>query len=350
MQIKRKNSLLWGLIISSTLLLSCQSGKKNTAIVKADVSCQPLLSNELMLGAPNAVALSGSVLAITDTQSDSLIHFVDIEKQKAIQKAGSLGQGPNEFTMITSLNPGKNHSFHLYDPNKRTLYQMDSTTDGTSFTPLFHIDSLMHYEVRPLADHSNVATGIYEKNRFRLVDAQGQIKKSFGEWPYRDEKEKNLSGRVKAQAYMGGLTVSPSGTKFLSYVATADILSFYQLEKGEIQLVKENCLTYPDYAYNDPSSSFRGTSPKAPLTYLAAASTEKHVYVLYSGKSTDKYDLGAFNGKMIYVYNWDGEKVAELKSDQDLSCLCVSPNGKAIYTIANMPEPTLVKIDLPELK
>lgn len=348
MQMKRKNRIMLGLAVSF-VLLSCKPSQSKMDVVISDVFCQPVFFGDFILGAPNALALSGSILAIVDTQSDSLIHFVDVEKQKYIRKSGTLGQGPKEFTMITSLNSSLNSSFCLYDPNKRTFYDMTCMSDSTSFSSLFRIDSLMHYEVRPLAGHSYLAVGIYETNRFCLVDSQGQIKKVFGEWPYRDEKEKNLLGQIKAQAYMGGMTVNPSGTKFLSYVATADILSFYHLKEGEAHLVKESCLTYPDYAYNDNSSSFRGTSREAPLTYLVAASTEKYVYLLYSGKNTIKYGLDAFSGNTIYVYDWNGNKVAELKSDKDLQCLCVSPDGKVIYTIANAPEPTLVRILLPEL-
>lgn len=330
-------------------LLSCQSNQRKINVVISDVSCQPICFGNSILGAPSALALSDSILAIVDTQSDSLIHIVNVEKQQYIRKTGVLGQGPTEFTMITSLNTSGNSSFQLYDPNKRTCYDMTCMMDATLFSPLFKIDSLMHYEVRPLAGHLYLATGIYEANRYCLINAQGRIENTFGEWPYRDEKEKSVSSRVKAQAYMGGITVNPSGTKFLSYVATADILSFYHFEKGEVRLVKESCLSYPDYAYNDDSNSFRGTSREAPLTYLAATSTEEYVYLLYSGKSTGKYNLNAFSGNIIYVYTWDGGKVAELKSDKDLQCLCVSQDGRVIYTIASIPEPTLVQILLPRL-
>lgn len=349
MQIKRKINVIILGMAAAFALSSCTPNQRNMDLIVSDVFCQPICNDDSILGAPNALALSDSILAIVDTQSDSLIHIVNVGKQKYICKTGVLGQGPAEFTMITSLNTSGNNSFCLYDPNKRTFYDMTCMMDTASFSPLFRIDSLMHYEVRPLANHLYLATGIYEANRYCLVNSQGRIEKTFGEWPYRDEKEKNVSGRVKAQAYMGGITVNPSGTKFLSYVATADILSFYHLEKGEAHLVKETCLTYPDYAYNDNSNSFRGTSREAPLTYLAAASTEEYVYLLYSGKSTGKYDLNAFSGNMIYVYSWDGDKVAELKSDKDLQCLCVSQDGKVIYTIASTPEPALVQILLPEL-
>lgn len=348
MQIKRRNGIMF-VLVALCALLSCKPDQKKIDVVISDVSCQSVFCSDSVLGAPNALALSGSILAIVDTQSDSLIHFVDVGKQKYLRKGGALGQGPSEFTMITSLNSSSNNSFCLYDPNKRTFFNMACLTDGTSFTPLFKIDSLMHYEVRPLAGHSYLATGIYEDSRYCLIDSQGRIEKVFGEWPFRDEKEKNVSGRIKSQAYMGGMTVNPSGTKFLSYVATADILSFYHLEKGGVHLVKESCLTYPDYAYNDNSGLFRGTSREAPLTYLAATSTEEYVYLLFSGKNTDKYGLGAFSGNTIYVYDWNGNKVAELKSDKDLQCLCVSQDGKVIYTIANDPEPVLVRILLPEL-
>ena len=89
------------------------------------------------------------------------------------------------------------------------------------FTPAFRIDSGLPLEVHPMANGKFIAPGIYEKYRYCVLDSNGQVHSTLGEWPYRDKDEKTVSGIVRSQAYMFGIASSPSKTKIrrLSYVS-----------------------------------------------------------------------------------------------------------------------------------
>ncbi|MCX4366336.1 MAG: BF3164 family lipoprotein, partial [Bacilli bacterium] len=203
-------------------------------------------------------------------------------------------------------------------------------------------------EVHPMANGKFIAPGIYEEYRYCVLDSSGQVHNTFGEWPYRDEDEKKVSGIVRSQAYMFGIAPSPSKTKFIASLLSADILSFYQLENDSVHLLKETILTYPDYEYRNSPTVYSGASKDSPINYLCATCSENYVYVLYSGKNFRQDALASFSGNVIYVYTWNGNKIAMLKSDKMLGKICLAEDGKTMYAIAYDLDPVLVQFPLPQ--
>ena len=51
---------------------------------------------------------------------------------------------------------------------------------------------------------------------------------------------------------------------------------------------------------------------------------------------------------MIYVYNWNGDKIAMIKSDKMLKQICVAKDGKTMYAIVCDLDPVLVHFPLPQ--
>lgn len=329
------------------LFFSCQSGSKENIRVE-NIWCHPICGDDYIIGGPRAMALSDSILVIVDNKSDSMLLFFDIKAGKYLRKAGVRGHGPTEFTMISSLRPYDKGVFSFYDPNQRTYYTCTLTDDGVQFTSLFRADSILSLEVCPIANERFIATGIYDDFRFCLLGLDGQVQSSFGEWPYRDEVEKKVSGEIRSQAYMFNIAVSPSKTKFLAYLLSSDILAFYQLDGDSVRLIKEAVTSYPDYKYRNNPTIYSGTSKNTPLTYKSATCSEDYVYLLYSGRTFQEHGLGVFSGNIIYVYTWSGEKIAMLKSDKLLQDICLSEDGKSMYAIANDPDPVLVHFTLPQ--
>ena len=344
--IHTKTTIALGLIIS--FLYSCQSGNQE-AIRVENVACQPICGDDYIIGGPNAMALSDSILAVIDAKSDSMLLFFNIKTGKYLRKAGVRGQGPSEFTVISSLSSCGESAFSFYDMNKKKFYCTNAITeDDVQFTSVFSVDSVHPLEVHLMANGKYIAPGIYDNYRFCLLEPDGQVQSTFGEWPYRDEEEKKVSGIVRSQAYMFHIAASPSKTKFIASLLTADMLAFYQLENDSVRLIKESILAYPDYRYRNNPTEYSGISRDAPMTYLCATCTEDYVYVLYSGKTFREHALASFSGNTIYVYTWSGDKIAMLKSDKTLKQICLSEDEKSKYAIAYDPNPILVQFSLPQ--
>ena len=102
--------------------------------------------------------------------------------------------------------------------------------DGVQFIPAFRVDSGLPLEVHPMANGKFIAPGIYEEYRYCVLDSSGQVHNTFGEWPYRDEDEKKVSGIVRSQAYMFGIAPSPSKTKIYRFSFVCGYTVFLPIE------------------------------------------------------------------------------------------------------------------------
>ncbi len=344
---KRANLLVY--IFVAGVILSCTPRASKTVVETFEISLSPVCEDDILLGMPNKLALSGDIMAISDTKMDSLVHFVNVRDGKYIGKGCAYGQGPNEMSMITSLSPMGEHGYTVYEPNRRTLYRMYPDGANGRIETLFHNgrDSVhFHREVHPLTDGNYVATGFYRSSQFCLLDSLGNVCRTFGEYSFRDEQEREVPEIVKSQVYQAAMTVAPSATHLLAYCLLGDILSFYKVEKGVPVLQETRCLSFPEYKYD--GENYLGASQENKLAYLDATSTDDYIFLLYSGRSIREEGMKAFAGNTVCVYNWNAEKVAELKSDMDLKCLSLSPDGAVVYAIAIDGNPVLMKFSLPE--
>lgn len=331
-------------------MVSCQPPQKEVKIYP--ISPAPLCSEDILMSSPSALTMFDSVLAVKDSNMDSLVHLVDLRGNRYIGKQCPRGQGPNEFNLIMSMETEKDgKSLLLYDPNPCALYRLERDPEGSiGLQRVYKNEKMqedMHWNIYPISANLHLATGLYGEQQFCLLDNLGNIVDKFGEYPYRDEKEREVSGIIKSQVYQGDVTIAPSGTRFLFCNLCGDLLSIYEYNAAtrHFQLKKNIFTTFPEYRYQ--GDKYFGVSRECPFAYLDAASTDDYLYLLYSGRATQDTGLSAFYGNRIFVLNWEGEKVAELQCPQDLAALCLSPDGKTMYVIAYNPEPELMYFPLP---
>lgn len=335
-------------LIAAIILFACDNSNKQLKYFNVNVQTMP--ANDYVLATPSMIALSGNIITIYDAKLDSLFHFYDVSKEKYIKQMGRIGQGPGEFTMCLSLNNLNDNAFSVYDPNTRIEYCIKHNDKDESFSisPILKVDKLAHTGIYSIND-GYIATGYYPEGRFCLIDKQGNSMGFYGEWPYRNEKEKKQKGMVKAQAYNGAIAISPDKKRFVNYILTGDIISYYNITSSGIELSKEILNSYPKYNYNNNSNHYMGIPHDNKNAYISCTSTDRLVFLLYSGRTVDEFGLKALQGNIIKIFDWNGNQLAQLNIDKDLQCITVSLDGNTIYAISYMPEPTLVKIDIPKI-
>lgn len=179
-------------------------------------------------------------------------------------------------------------------------------------------------------------------DRFFLLDEKGNSIVGFGDYPYRDEKEKRVSGIIRGEIYQGRLASNNRGTRFVQAVLKSKIMVFYEKEKEGWKCIKENLEFFPAYNYNSPAMD-----AETPLGYLDVCATDSHVYALYSGKNYRDDRDAAFLGQTVEVYRWDGTLVKRLASDVPLRNIEVTKDDNCLYAVAYAPEPVLVRFPLP---
>lgn len=129
-------------------------------------------------------------------------------------------------------------------------------------------------------------------DRFFLLDEKGNSIVGFGDYPYRDEKEKRVSGIIRGEIYQGRLASNNRGTRFVQAVLKSKIMVFYEKEKEGWKCIKENLESFPACNYNSPAMD-----AETPLGYLDVCATDSHVYALYSGRITGMTEMPLSSGK-----------------------------------------------------
>ena len=299
--------------------------------------------DKLLLGKVRDMAWENdSVLVIVDSNQDGFLHFVSLSESKVFE-CGRVGQGPGEFLFVGRVCSDLNNHLILFDVNKRECFVLQHGAAGISFQPLFHSeDSLIHLELLPVQNNRYITTGLHKDSRFYLLDRNGKSICSFGEYPYRDEEERQVDGFIRGEIYQGKLAANPLRSCFVQAMRKAKILTFYEQSGAGWNLIKDIRESYPQYNYNNAA-----ISADNPLGYLDVCATEKCVYALYSGKTIrDKKDA-AFGGHVIEVYGWDGTLLKRYLSDLPLKVIEVSKDDNYLYAIADNPDPVLVRFSLP---
>ena len=327
----------------------CQNSNKNDVWV---VNCQHKIlfdDDEYILGKPNSMTLIDSVLIIADSQTNPMLHLLNVKTGKPIGQFLSRGQGPDEYMKIGTLGRLNKDTLFFHDLNKRVccfLILPKEENGEIQVIEAFKCTETAHNTLVPLTDASYIASGIYQEGRFCLLTDSGKTKTFWGTYPSRDDAEKSVSNLIKSQAYMGQMSSSPANDKFVFHAMAADMLSFYEYKNGEICILKEIQRSLPDYGYGKNIEKFLGTSRKSPFTYLCACTTKQFVYLLYSGKTYHDDGLNAFKSNQIHVYNWQGEKIKILYLDVDIKEMSVSDDDSLMYAITDLPNPTVVSFEL----
>lgn len=338
---------IMSLFVLSMLCLSCkQTGAKEVESVRLHHSL--VVDDEsLLLGKVFDLAWeSDSVLVIVDSGNEGFLHAVHVPDGRVMYAYGKIGQGPDEYLYVGTVHPAGAHHLIMLDVNKRECFEQEGAGYRLAFKPLFHLkDSVFHYELLPVADNRYIAIGLYEDNRFFLLDEKGNRIEGFGDYPYRDEKEKQVSGIIRGEIYQGRLASNSRGTRFVQAVLKSRIMVFY--EKGEEgwKCIKENLESFPTYNYNSPAMD-----AEDPLGYLDVCATDSYVYALYSGKNYRDDRDAAFLGQTVEVYRWDGTPVKRLTSEVPLRNIEVTKDDSCLYAVAYAPEPVLIRMNLPVIQ
>lgn len=296
--------------------------------------------NELLLNKVKDISwVNDSVLVILDTNNERLFHVVDVRHRTVWGEYGKSGQGPDEFLFLSSLHSDKDGNLVLYDANRRESFIGEGYDGGKgmSFLSLFKSDSLFHIELLPV-NGGFVASGRYDAHRFYFLDKYGRVFYPFGEYPYRDEEERKVSGFVRSEIYQGRLASDKSGNRFVQATLRAKILSFYKLNKnGNWECVTENKDCFPDYKYDLPALPL-----SSPVGYLDVCADDRQVYALYSGRNYEEAFDRAFCGSVVEVYDWKGVLLKKYLLDIDVQAIDLSRDGNGLYAIAYTPDPALV--------
>lgn len=308
-----------------------------------------VLDEELILGRPFLIQYADSSLLIYDQIADSLFLLVDLKENNRIYRFGHKGEGNNDFLQVYSFCKTQSDSIlGVYDAYKHDLREINLSKikRGEINLPVLFKDTLTSIEIYPTKHNTYLGLGFYENNMFCLTGSSIG-RKFFFEYPYKDEREKNIPSRLRGMAYQGTLCFNRSLDKFLYAVRHSPIFMLCSVKKDRIEKHYEWIKGYPDYV-TEETNAYRSAPMSADnkITFFTAYATDNYVYLLYSGKSIREAGEDAFKANIIYRLSWDGKLMNKFELDYPLTNFCISDDDATLYALADKGEVELVQYSL----
>lgn len=333
------------------LLTGCSSSSSKKEIALQTLQHETIEIPDMLLGAPGGIQKLGNGLLIMDYKSDSIFHYVNLKHKKYEGQFGRKGQGPDEFIHLTSLQPYSDKVVCGYDIMKREIkkIELDSLNNRVKGSTWKKWTDKWIFDVTPYKHNQFVGNGCFNDLMFAVFDSKGTPIDTDGEYPYKDEDEKNIPVLNRALAYQGIMRVTPKGRLAFATMC-AKMLFLYEIRDNHLVQHKVVIDRYADYKvdHSGGKASYSVShNGNLPVCYRDLSVTESRIYALYSGRSFKEYGLAEWECSYIYIYDWEGNQQALYQLDLPLLCFCVDEQSGFIYGIANNPEPTLVCFPLP---
>lgn len=300
---------------------------------------------------PRQLFFLDSLFIIREGNNDCMLHIIDPKTGKVIHGIGK-GNGPKEIVSLGSIEV-KNEKVYIYDIARKIIYQMDPLSSVS--------DSVMYYdeylrlnmeEFRPfllnMTGNGIIATGLFEEGVFMFLDPASGKYHFFVDYP-EFENTAHLKKMDKAVLFLGErVTIKPDETKLACAYFNAGVISFCHIEKNTVSEYKKIVYFGPKFKTgtdsNLPAIVYEGTNKTA---FCSIASTDKYVYVSYSGRSYETHKNEAVNEcEYVLVYDWNGNPVKYYHLDIPLFDFSLDAVNNVIYGISIQSEGMIIKYDL----
>jgi hypothetical protein len=298
-----------------------------------------------------ALEFSENNLIVYDVDNKNFFTLLDLKNNTIVSKFVEKGQGPNEIigmpTPATLLN---NANLFFFDRSKRAVFNVNFSNNKTPI-----VIQCKNYRtnqsivsILPLLSGKFVSIGLFEKGRYLVQDSLGNELSYNFSYPVQSNEEQ-MSNRHKALAFQGDFKRKPTGDKIVFAASTSELIEILKIDSsGEMNMIFQwhgNIGKYTPYGDGKKHTS-AAISSDSKVVFVRVNTTNKYIYLLYSGKIIKNNIANAYKGKSIFVIDWDGNPVARYNLDIDVSCIAVSDDDKTLYAIAEQEDTNLVKFKL----
>ncbi|RNC63492.1 hypothetical protein D7D25_16305 [Proteiniphilum sp. X52] len=344
-----------GLTIS--ILVSCNSSHKQDMTIRFQEEHflkHTAYDTELFIK-QGQITVIDSFLILVSIQQDPLCKIYSIpQNMKELYGYGSIGNGPGEF-LQPLLTYSHNNTFGLNEINKKELavLQLVNENKNVSIIESRRLKAVTKNEKEKVfrtdyyfarLDNEHYVSLLYEgENKFfSLFDSTLTLICRFGESPIPEEVSpmvavNRLQGRVAAS---DGTMVF--ATTYLPYLAC------YQLNNEAMEKKWNIFYNQPYYAVRNEDLLYDKDKSFGQMMNLKK--DDHFIYLLYLDQLLSDYDFNEINKSManvILVFDYDGNAIAKLHLSCRINRMALSNDGKKLYGIAHLPEPTIVEFNLP---
>lgn len=293
-------------------------------------------------------------LVTLDVKNNVFFQLFNLPDLKYVGSQIHKGEGPTEETFIFPYieNVGK-ESFAYRNMNKIKVVSYDSIEN--KFLPHKSYQVPQETEILNYCLLNNSICG-YDMLRntgreFIRYDFDTRKIQDFGpsfpsvSFSVSDDKKNVLFTKIMASKV--------DDTRFAALYDKFPLLRIYDNEgnlMSETEYINHQQLPIGYTNKNMSMSDIENTTKN----YMRIKTTRKYIYGLYSGKTNkDLSDSGGDGTSCcceIHLWDWDGNPVARLMLNKNVTCFAVSQDDSYIVLYSSLDEGTLYKTDIPTLK
>ena len=323
-----------------SFLFSCRDNVEEVKTVS------PSDSISAFLNLPTSIELFEDKLFVVEPfDKEGMVKVIDLKTKDICFQFAPKGEGPNEVLHVGSMDIYRdvknNVIINLFDPTTQRLYIYDYDSLSlmrNKYSPEVHYLSGFDVSFHELLkiDKGYIATGMAEKYKYIILSDSFQVVDQFG--MYRKKPSDDIPDMLHAIANYGKSFISDNRYFLAEIIYNASVLSFYDLKKKE--KLWEYCLSDLDYKLDGKS-----IINKSVVGYLSANFTDKYIYALYSGEKDKEDDIATY-GKMIHIFNYDGELINKYQLSISAFSISVDYGNRKLYVLSHQPEPKIYIYDL----
>ena len=297
------------------LLISC-------TVQEEEVNYTPIVHKSInikngYIGKPGPIIFIDNKIIGIDFMLDSCFFYINTINPE-LHRFGTRGQGPNDFLFPYTLQFLNKNLLGVYDITAKKYNEIE-IKDSIKLTKSYPIhNDFMAFNYKKLPNNQYLSIGAYKDAMFIITDSLGENKKSFYQYPYKDNHEKSIKNHLRAMAYQGNLCCNYSNDQLVYTSLMGNIIHFYKLNNNQLEIINK---------------------------------IEQYIYLLYSGIKIEDFikKNEELHGNKLFIYNWKGKKISNLKLDVNCFSITVSPDNRTLWGIANNPDPELVYFELPAI-
>jgi hypothetical protein len=254
------------------------------------------------------------------------------------------GEGPGEVLCMTYIT-ASNGAVVTAECNKRLVIEIPFHAGTADFTA-------MPFEYGGFTSivkgrEGYIMLGSFKEGRYMYYKPPDGKASFFGDYRVQ-RKYSRLDNFTKSLIYMSSkLAVKPDMTRFVAINFNNGVIDINGIGQDTIVNLKQLDFHYQDIyvegGWDNPHVSNKRDNKNG---FFDVATSDEHIYTIYSGKSFDEAGLILDHCDYLMVFDWDGNPAGCYKVNVPLYAIAFSPQDQALFGIHLGEEAVLYKFDI----
>lgn len=338
-----KHSIVFILIFF--VALSCKKEQPTYESFPQEISLlsdEMTITEDIYMRYPFRVRLIDFCLFITDLHaSRHYLHQFEYPSMKFIRSFAKRGEAPNEFLDAENIRSNKQPGIWLLDANKKKIVKIDYKSNDTICQSINLSEQLVRTLDFDFFNDSTVIVPDYTgKNRFCLVNMDGEVIKNSYQIPCREEKKNDVSDMALAQAWRSFIDYNEENGILAMATQLGQVLEIYDLKADTLINVCSGKNGAPRYELVEGYAV-----PSGIMGYSDVYVGSENIYALFWGYSLDeikKNEITQEGGRYIHVFDLNGNPLIEYTLDRYITGFYVDEKRKKIIALdVNSDQPVV---------